>query len=369
MLKEAGKVRDYDLDLLRIFSCLCIIILHVSGHLLWTSRFNLLVQGVVRPCLWVFVALSGYYILNKPIKSFANFYLNEIPKLLFPLVIYSIIYQIYPPISNGESFAKIISAISIKNILAGDIVGHLWFVYGLFALYIIAPFLQILLRNLKNWQIALLLFIIFYYYRISPILSAVGIKINLGSFAFSDCMLFYFIFGYFLKHFKFNKYRIFVYIIGLLNIYFTATNFTNSILVTDLATLSLNMVIGVIFYFYVFKNLRFSFLNKIAPFIGYVSKRTFGIYLIHMFIFTYFTNHSIFILTTENRFYMLLMKSIIIFIIGLLMSSLIDLFINKVIFSIYKKLLDLITKLFKICISKLNVLTSKFYNEPIVENK
>lgn len=56
--------REYALDILRIYCCYCIIMLHVSGHLNVNGNFWRLVQGVVRPALWCFMMLSGYFILH-----------------------------------------------------------------------------------------------------------------------------------------------------------------------------------------------------------------------------------------------------------------------------------------------------------------
>lgn len=98
--------RDYALDLLRILSCLGIVILHESGYMPLTSIGWSTYQALVRPCLWVFALISGYFILGRPIKDMKSFYLKKVSTIVIPLIVYSLIYQLW----NGRhSFDSIIS--------------------------------------------------------------------------------------------------------------------------------------------------------------------------------------------------------------------------------------------------------------------
>lgn len=53
--------RDSCMDILRIICCLFIIGLHVSGTLNLSGSLWKLIQIVVRPALWAFMASNGYY--------------------------------------------------------------------------------------------------------------------------------------------------------------------------------------------------------------------------------------------------------------------------------------------------------------------
>lgn len=146
---QCGK-RNVSMDLLRIFSCACIVLLHASGYLAFLSRFNLLIQAIVRPCLLVFIFISGYFVLSTPIKSWKSFYFKKIPGLLILLFIYSFIYQIYYNRAVIVDISSFFKCIDPKSILAGDIIGHFWFVYSLAGVYFIAPFLQKMLNSLSK---------------------------------------------------------------------------------------------------------------------------------------------------------------------------------------------------------------------------
>ncbi len=53
------------LDLLRIYCCICIILLHVSGMMTDYSYLGYrIIQGIERPALWAFLAITGFLVLS-----------------------------------------------------------------------------------------------------------------------------------------------------------------------------------------------------------------------------------------------------------------------------------------------------------------
>jgi surface polysaccharide O-acyltransferase-like enzyme len=334
--------RDITLDLLRIFSCACIILLHESGHLLWTSGYNLMIQAIVRPCLWVFVMISGYFVLSRPIKKIGRFYYKNIVYLIIPLFIYSAFYQVYMNREQIHGIGDVFRSIHFKSILAGDIFGHFWFVYTLVSIYFLAPFLQRLLQNLNGKQTAGLLLFLFICIGIKPILEQYGLKIGIDVPFNNATMTFYFILGYALRLVDLHKYRVPIFVLGVVNI--PALFFANRVpqLVGNLYTGSLQMVVGAVFYFALFQEL-FAPLNTRAPkwlstAIYFVSKRTYGIYLLHLMILQviskYFTH------TPENKYYLVLVKTVLIFLIALVGATAIDFVLVRPVQWVYDKLIQ-----------------------------
>ncbi len=312
------KERNYALDLLRIFCCYCIIMLHVSGYLDTNGNFWRLVQGIVRPALWCFLALSGYFILSRPILNWKKFYIRHLLHLLIPLVVYVFVYQLYH--SGGKR-------ISLKEIINGDPIGHLWFVYTLIVLYLLAPFFQKMLENLTNRQLTGLLATMFFCGRGIKMLTALGFGIGIPTEVIGDCSTFFFLFGYWL--FRVNRtvsYKILIPV-GIINTLYSAYTFSNPILADGAATLALGMVVGVVVYYQLFSKLFEKIKDGIfAKAIVYISARTYGIYLIHMLIIQYFTAKEI--LTLDNssisRYWMLPLVCLIIFFTGLAIATALD---------------------------------------------
>lgn len=63
MIKKDNS-RNVSLDLLRIFFCYCIIVLHETGFITEYSFKWSSFQVIVRPALFAFVSISGYFLLN-----------------------------------------------------------------------------------------------------------------------------------------------------------------------------------------------------------------------------------------------------------------------------------------------------------------
>ncbi len=314
--------REYALDILRIYCCYCIIMLHVSGQLNNNGNFWRLVQGVVRPTLWCFMMLSGYFILSRSITKWSKFYFTHIIHLIVPLVVYTFVYQLY--YSGGKS-------ISLKSIIAGDSIGHLWFVYNLIALYILASFLQKMLMNLSDIQLTGLLITMFFFGRVINIIAKIGVSIGIPTGILGSCSLFFFVLGYWIYRMNINiDYKCGI-VLWIINTIYCVYAFSNPILADGVANLSLSMVIGVVVYYVlfsgIFSNIKESVITKMIIFI---SSRTYGIYLIHMLIFQYFSNHNIMSLIFISYMHcicLLILKCLCIFVIGLIFATIMDLLI------------------------------------------
>lgn len=314
----ATEKRNSALDWLRIFCCYCIIMLHVSGHLNLNSNFWRLVQGIVRPALWCFLVLSGYFILSRPIKNWKKFYFTHLIHLIVPLVLYVFVYQFY--------YSR---KVSLLAIIAGDPIGHLWFVYSLIVLYIMTPFLQKMLMNLSNAQLTGLLILMFFFGRVIRIIPALGLSIGLPVTILGDCALFFFIMGYWLSRVKLSLSYKFLIPIGIVNILYTAYTLSNPILVNGAAELALGMIGGCIIYYLLFVKIFAGGYNGFSRVAAFISRRTYGIYLIHMLIFQYFTANGIMALNPDSysNIWILPLKCLIIFGIGLIMAIIMDLII------------------------------------------
>lgn len=333
------RERDINMDLLRIFSCFCIIGLHVSGQienpLLWRS-----IQAFVRPALWVFMALSGYYILSRPINKWREFWFKHITGLVIPFIIYVYLYHVY--------YDKTFLHYDIIGLLKGDPIGHLWYVYTLIVLYIISPFLQKMLNALNQKQIVCLLFIMLFTSRSIDIYTALGKEFGFPVALITDCSLFFLILGYYLHEYPIKNKKI-IFILGILNIFLCIYALSNSILVNHICELSVVMTIGVIFYFTVFKCINgWNISSKLKKVIGFISGRTYGIYLIHILILQIINEKQIWLLEGKvgRQIWYFLIRCLAIFVVGGVCATILDLTICKalknILFKVYDKSIQLV---------------------------
>lgn len=189
---------------------------------------------------------------------------------MIPLIAYTFVYQLY--YSNGKS-------ISLKSIIAGDSIGHLWFVYNLIVLYILAPFLQKMLMNLSDIQLTGLLVTMFFFGRIKNIMETMGFSIGISTGVLGNCSLFFFLFGYWIYKMKIHINYKYAAVLWMINTVYCAYTFSNPILANGTANLSLSMVLGGIVYFVLFSecfaNIKEGLITKIITYIYHPERMEF----------------------------------------------------------------------------------------------
>jgi len=305
------KTRVLYADLLRIISTFAVIILHTSAskwYITPVSSFEWQVfniyDSMVRWCIPLFLMLSGMFFLDPEKKiSKKDIYSKYIYRVFCALVFWGIFYGlsillIKSIIGHTElsiyDFAKIPA-----KIVFGPPCYHLWFLYAIIGLYILTPLLRIFISacTKKDLEYYLVLFMLFG--TLLPLLNAVfhqikpSLSINMSIAELSGFM------GYFIAGYYFSKHDIsrsmvnIIYVIAVVSMLIT-------IVVTSFVSIHENQPIDFL-YGYLLPNTMFSsyavflfiktklkgysFEEKTANGIIYVSSCTFGIYLVHyMFI-------------------------------------------------------------------------------------
>lgn len=154
------NTREYNFDLLRVVSCIAVILIHVSKD--WfneacyavstgstISELNhpigisvlVTVPRFAVPC---FIMLSGAFILNKKsTRNYKMFYSNIFKRIGIPTVIFSIAYVLYrvPFCFIGESTALSEIKSLVIDIFKGCPMYHMWYLYMIIGIYALAPLL------------------------------------------------------------------------------------------------------------------------------------------------------------------------------------------------------------------------------------
>jgi surface polysaccharide O-acyltransferase-like enzyme len=324
-----ARGRIIGLDMLRVFCCICIIALHESGFVMSHYKYWSLINTFVRPTLWVFFMLSGYFLLEKPVKSITRFYIKRLSKVGIGLVVYSIVYQTLWNIKTVKSLGQLIKLISVRQILTGTVpwADHFWFVYAIIPMYILTPFIIEGFRNMSDKYFIYFLCVVFFFMTIPPYFLDffklnIDINILISGESFS-----YYILGYAILRLKLYKYKKIIYTAGILN--FIATYIFNFIAKLDLNlyTSSINMVIASVFYFVLFYNM--AFLNKsgkISRIITYFSISTYSIFLVHIYVLRQFPFQLQ--LTGDYR-YKMIINVLIIFVVSFILSQIADFLVTN----------------------------------------
>lgn len=158
--------RENGLDLLRIFAAYLVVTLHVCtfirqyvadiGELNFSYHYFMFIRQMTTSAVIVFIMLSGAFVLKaSSTKDFASFYKKTWKKLCIPTVILSFFYWffnafiywktgIYGMVFGIEDLtypqALMFQGISF---LKGTPSEHMWYMYTLIGLYLMAPFVAL----------------------------------------------------------------------------------------------------------------------------------------------------------------------------------------------------------------------------------
>ncbi len=281
------RKRLYYLDFLRIIATLGVITIHVSTNCgnSGNQYSTIILNAISRYCVPVFVMISGCFFLDNdrplPLKKLFS---KNIARLflcyLFWTSIYTILFYLYQ-----------------KQIdwIAGY---HLWFLPMMTGLYILTPILRCVTRNknMTEYLIIVLMVIFLLFFNIFNsgwFLNFYFIRYTCEQLndGFSLCKYpLYFILGYYLNKFALNKYILsLVYASGILSvcllpiieIWLFVHQKSNSLV---LNYFSVFVFSESIFVFTLTKKIfhKVNFRQKTLDLISFLSKYTFGIYLVHV---------------------------------------------------------------------------------------
>ena len=161
MRREAGKQRDANLDLLRLFSMFLIVLRHSIGssgvlgleeQFGWATFLYLrFVYMLSQVCVNLFVMLSGYYLVH------SSFRFRKMIQLWLEVVFYSLFIKLVFMVSGEIPF----SMRSLASCFLPVITGRYWFITVYMGLYLLFPFLNLAVKAMdKKTHLSLVLVLV-----------------------------------------------------------------------------------------------------------------------------------------------------------------------------------------------------------------
>lgn len=155
------RQRLREMDFIRATAALSIIMIHVTGLYVYSSRVAYYLNQAVRFAVPVFILISGLLlygsVLTRPgIGGYLEFISKRLKKILFPYLIWTLIYIIYSMRHDLSSILLNKNAFLMgtgKKILFGTGYIHLYFVIIIIQLYLLFPLLKYLM---KKWSFPVL---------------------------------------------------------------------------------------------------------------------------------------------------------------------------------------------------------------------
>jgi surface polysaccharide O-acyltransferase-like enzyme len=110
-------------------------VLHTAGA--WAVGWT---NSLLRVCVPLFVMISGFFLF--PVGDERRFFRKRFTRVLVPFVVWCAVYAFYDYARGLTSLRTTLLNIARIPVNYGTEVGHLWFVYMLMAIYLIAPVLS-----------------------------------------------------------------------------------------------------------------------------------------------------------------------------------------------------------------------------------
>lgn len=273
------KIRQSNLELLRIVSMLMIVGLHYfNGQMgggalaeLTASNYNYYVTYLFESLLVVsvgcFVLITGYFQIEK-----TSIKINKAFKIVIQVTFYAVFFFIVVAIVGEESFS--ISKL-VGNILFPVLSN--WFTRIYLILYILSPYLNICLNNLNKSEYKKLLIILIILFSVWPSFIPYSPVTDSG-YGIITLILFYIIGGYIKKHYKSNhskKYYFVGYLLCAIITFILSMLFPEKIG----CILGYNFIFNIVGSIFMF--LAFTKINIKSTKINYLSGFAFGVFLIH----------------------------------------------------------------------------------------
>lgn len=286
MKKEVNYIYN-----IRAFAIMCVIMLHcmipyVSNPAYYGSKsyfFNLIVNSIARTGVPLFLMISGALILNDNLtNNIKSFYKKRLSKLLIPLLSWNIIYFLFY-IKLGNNELDLMSF--IKQVLNNGTAYHLWYVYNLLSIYLLAPFLKKIADNSSVKQLIFLMVLMGFGTTIRPAVNKLisPVYIYLFEPIFNGYFLF-FLAGYILDKIELSKKTFLLFlvfgVVGMAISLFGNHISSSSDIINfkfnggyDISWFLLSMAIFILF------RSKISHSNR---FIKSISKSSYGMYFIHV---------------------------------------------------------------------------------------
>jgi surface polysaccharide O-acyltransferase-like enzyme len=212
--KESNKQtqRLFYLDFLRAIAIVAVLILHFSADPVdrygkisntdWIAAS--IYNGLTRFCVPMFILLSGSLLLS-PTKetSIKELFNKRLPKLVIPLVVWSIIYLFFQNYIH-HTLSTITIPSALKAFYMGPLVFHFWFLYVMIVVYLLYPVINLFIKSATQSQVLYFLVLWFITNCIFGVIETafempIGFDLNFFT-GYSG----YFVLGYYLTNYSFS---------------------------------------------------------------------------------------------------------------------------------------------------------------------
>ncbi|MFW5850911.1 MAG: acyltransferase [Bacteroidota bacterium] len=295
------KERHIYLDILRIVAIIAIISLHVSGgYLSFLSlpkdynwwKWSLLIDVMAKWGSAVFLMISGALMLaphkSQPIGYFLK---HRFVRIIIPFVVWVFIYKLVQPADVDFFSLKTYTGI-LQDIVTGSLPYHMWFVYMIFAMYLITPVASVFMNNASE-SVLKYYFVFWFVSSVFPQFCKYYCNMSLGIEPYLTLHLYagFYMLGYYLHTHTIHVPKALYLLIplGIIFNFYLTKEASFSIEKTDffyLSRFSVWNVLNAMLIFHAFQRIPWKkyISSNILPHITTISVLSYGVFLSHVLI-------------------------------------------------------------------------------------
>ncbi|MDR2417813.1 MAG: acyltransferase, partial [Treponema sp.] len=309
--KQQATSNTTYLNVLRVFSCIAVIIYHVFGNL--ANSFEAFLTGfenyisIILVNIWLwhvpsFVMISGVIFLNKEKEiTIPKLLIKYVSRILLALFIFGIPFafmEIFFDAHYQFNIAQI--GLSILNVFEGKSWSHMWYLYMIAGLYLLLPLFKLFVNYASRRTLEYVLVILFLFTSVIPTFQNM-LPFKFGIYIPINIFVFYLLLGHYIHQYDIcinNRTIFFMVLLYVLYVVLMPMNKDFITSTTHIIGLYSNISpLVVMITFCIFCYLRQNInSNKLFDFI---SPHVFGMYLIHPFFLNIFFK---FIKFTPDRY-------------------------------------------------------------------
>ncbi len=349
-MREMIKERVKYCDSLKAISIILVVLIHILavyrdlylgiGHMVYYFLLSF-ADSFTRIAVPMFFMITGIFMLSKPPEKSYKIYLKKrLPKLIIPLIVFSIVYYIYENIEAGEN----LSILNFFQLLtsSGDVRYHFWFMYEIIKIYLLLPFLEIMIKNISKNALRNLIILIFIIGNFISFISGITNRLDINlfgglSFSRTAMCINYLFLGYYLYKYPVNKkVKILIYIGAILSIIILPI--ADLFLVGDVRNdqffviTSIFPILPTIAVFLLFKEHydKWNIMQKLEPITNRLAKQSIWIYLTHVIVMELLQKY----LPVPQRFLSVIILTVVLLILTVAISYILAIVLDW----LYKKI-------------------------------
>ena len=289
------KKRIYYLDYLRTFAIVMVVLIHCMSNYITVPEYYgstswyiyIVLNAITRAGVPVFLMISGYLMLSsEKEESLWQFYKKRIPRLLIPLVAWNIICFLYRYwLHNGDGLTwKLLR----EEFFYQGTFYHMWYMYTLVGLYLLAPFLKMIVQKCTLNQVWVLVGVMALRPTIIPLINKTfDVFINWFDPLVNGYVTF-FVLGYLLGKIEIKKKNIIIFaILGVVGFTMSvwSSNYYSSKegidMVYNYGSSFCHMALAASIFFFARLVDKGGWVHKVC---AVISKASLGIYLVHVLV-------------------------------------------------------------------------------------